>query len=420
MEERATATLLPKDFFYFKEMGLASQSKLSQQAGNGGASAQNSYGTPYASLQGYSPPPGPPPSAGNNYGNPVTYVPPTGLPFNSISGNVPELENYITNSQVNSTPQVQYQPPPGPPGGQPYNFQGNANNYVQPQGTYGIPIPQTQSFNFQEILDNVIRSKNLSKFYPNSQSYQTILNKLYNINFARLSTEWRLNPQICSKLAALSLYDIIVLCDDSGSMAFEEQGSRIDDLKMILERIAQIATLFDDDGILIRFMNSNLEGNGITNQNQVNQLMQGIQFNGLTPIGTELERKILQPFFVNAIERRQFNKPLLVFVITDGEPAGESRDKVYEVISNAVRIAFQSGYGAGLAIQFAQVGKDQGAQRFLAALDNNSVIKDVVDTTSYYELEADEIMKKGGVLTPELWLVKLMLGAIDPFFDSRD
>lgn len=43
--------------------------------------------------------------------------------------------------------------------------------------------------------------------------------------------------------------------DDSGSMVFEERGERIDDLKLILGRVAEVATLFDDDGILVRFMN---------------------------------------------------------------------------------------------------------------------------------------------------------------------
>lgn len=43
--------------------------------------------------------------------------------------------------------------------------------------------------------------------------------------------------------------------DDSGSMAFEDGGDRIDDLKGILSRVAEVATLFDDDGIQVRFIN---------------------------------------------------------------------------------------------------------------------------------------------------------------------
>ena len=66
------------------------------------------------------------------------------------------------------------------------------------------------------------------------------------------------------------------------------------------------------------------------------------------------------------------------------------------------------------------MGKDQEAQAFLGKLDNDPVIGAMVDATSYYELEAEEYAKKGVVLTPDLWLVKLMVGAVDPTYDEQD
>jgi hypothetical protein len=56
----------------------------------------------------------------------------------------------------------------------------------------------------------------------------------------------------CVKLA---LFDIILYIDDSGSMRFEENGERINDLKVILGRIAFAASLFDHDGISVRVSN---------------------------------------------------------------------------------------------------------------------------------------------------------------------
>lgn len=53
----------------------------------------------------------------------------------------------------------------------------------------------------------------------------------------------------CVKLA---LFDVILYLDDSGSMRFEEGGSRIDDLKLILGRVAFATSLFDHDGISVR------------------------------------------------------------------------------------------------------------------------------------------------------------------------
>ena len=62
----------------------------------------------------------------------------------------------------------------------------------------------------------------------------------------------------------------------------------------------------------------------------------------------------------------------------------------------------------------------------------------LVDAVSNYELEADEMMRKGVELTPELWLVKvrrystcatgpiliddlqLLMGGIDSSYDEKD
>lgn len=41
--------------------------------------------------------------------------------------------------------------------------------------------------------------------------------------------------------------------------AFEEGGTRIDDAKLIVSRVAQACSAFDDDGIQVRFMNSRTE-----------------------------------------------------------------------------------------------------------------------------------------------------------------
>ena len=73
-------------------------------------------------------------------------------------------------------------------------------------------------------------------------------------------------------------------------MAFEEGGERIDDLKVILSRVAFAASLFDDDGVQVRFINSAEQGNGIRNEQQVNDMVARVKFSGLTRIGSQLER----------------------------------------------------------------------------------------------------------------------------------
>ena len=63
-----------------------------------------------------------------------------------------------------------------------------------------------------------------------------------------LSQRWNMPLELAHDLATLALYDIVIFADDSGSMIFEEGGERINDLKLILGRVAEVATLFDEDG----------------------------------------------------------------------------------------------------------------------------------------------------------------------------
>lgn len=38
--------------------------------------------------------------------------------------------------------------------------------------------------------------------------------------------------EVALDLVKIALFDVVILCDDSGSMAFEQNGERIDDLKL--------------------------------------------------------------------------------------------------------------------------------------------------------------------------------------------
>ena len=71
-------------------------------------------------------------------------------------------------------------------------------------------------------------------------------------------------------------------------------------------------------------------------------------------MGTNLDRKVLQPLVVNPARSSQLRKPVLVICITDGEPTGESKDTVRSVITNAKRFLQNGPLGPGsVAFQFA-------------------------------------------------------------------
>lgn len=97
-----------------------------------------------------------------------------------------------------------------------------------------------------------------------------------------------------------------------------------------------------------------------------------VQFTGMTPLGTSLNQKVIQPFLMGGIQNRNISKPILVIIITDGEPTGEPKATVAQVIKNAKNISMNSPFGPGaIAFEFAQVGKDQAAQAYLAQLDKD-------------------------------------------------
>ncbi len=206
-------------------------------------------------------------------------------------------------------------------------------------------------------------------------------------------------------------------------MQFEEGGERIKDLRLILERVASVATIFDDDGISLRFMNANYDPRSLENirsEQQIDQLMRNVQFKGLTPMGTELRNKVIDGILIPKVRGGQYRKPTLVIMITDGQPAGEPQNAVFDAIKYAsAEVSRQFGPG-GVAFQVAQVGNDLKAREFLGKLDEDPVVGRLVDCTSNYENESEEMQRQGVNLTPELWLVKLLLGAIDSTYDRKD
>lgn len=170
-------------------------------------------------------------------------------------------------------------------------------------------------------------------------------------------------------------------------MSFEENGERIKDLQLILQRVAFASTLFDEDGIDVRFMNEESIPDhalsGLRTEQQIEQLLANKRYKGLTPFGTKLRQKIIDPILIPKLRSGQMQKPLLIISITDGQPAGEDQNALVEAVRYAVGNASQSQYGKGaVAFQFAQVGNDQAATAFLAKLDNDPMVGEEVDCTS--------------------------------------
>ena len=185
-----------------------------------------------------------------------------------------------------------------------------------------------------------------------------------------------------------------MILDNSGSMQFHNQDDqRIDDLRVVFTRTVSVATMFDDDGISIRFMNdfgpyAELREDRyaaldkITTEQRANDLISTTDFSGATPMGENLREKILLPFIGKA-RSGSLEKPILVITITDGRPTDHPQNDIRAVIKSATEELARLQYSPGvLALQFAQVGLDSGAMEFLAQLDNDPQVGSLIDCTS--------------------------------------
>ncbi|KAI8918813.1 hypothetical protein BC831DRAFT_482259 [Entophlyctis helioformis] len=270
---------------------------------------------------------------------------------------------------------------------------------------------------------NTVASKQLGAFY-NDARLAPIISRLTSVNFAEIAHKWRLYSDIVYDLAPLALYDVIFFIDDSGSILFDEGGERWDDLVFILSNAADVVTRFDDDGVQLTFLKHDREAYHVKTTEQVQSFLQKVSFTGQTPLGTKFSERVLGPRVVQPALEGRLAKPVLAIIITDGEPTGEAKATLANAIKSAQTALMGTPYGAGvLSIQIGQVGSDKAAQAFLQTIDRDPAFGGMVDCTSNYEMEAEEWRQQSGgaiELTPEMWLLKLCVGAIDPSYDSRD
>lgn len=88
-----------------------------------------------------------------------------------------------------------------------------------------------------------------------------------------------------------------------------------------LAKVAYAATLFDDDGIEVRFLNAPIDGNRINSDDAAVDLLNRIIYDGPCALGSALDYKVLQPMVLGPVRNRALHKPKLIIVITGGTGA---------------------------------------------------------------------------------------------------
>ncbi|CRG87127.1 Ankyrin repeat domain-containing protein 17 [Talaromyces islandicus] len=272
-----------------------------------------------------------------------------------------------------------------------------------------INHPKTEA-DFLKGVNNYVEEAGLEKFFsPDSRFLKTVAEKAAKL---KDDPRNRLEPDKIKDLTRVALYQPVLYCDDSGSM---QSGDRMKAQREIVKRIVNIATKLvpDDKGVHLRFINRSDSGLNDLREDAIEAKMQFLP-SGSTPIGTELEAKILKPFIYDVLNGdANLERPYLIMTITDGCPTEENTNRFETAVIECGNQLINKGYErTAVRFQISQIGFDQEADTFLRGLtDNKPALKQVLQVTAQkLDKEYEALQKNERQL--EEWLLKLLISPI--------
>mmetsp|Transcript_35634 Transcript_35634/g.65302 ORF Transcript_35634/g.65302 Transcript_35634/m.65302 type:complete len:285 (-) Transcript_35634:96-950(-) len=218
-------------------------------------------------------------------------------------------------------------------------------------------------------------------------------------------------------LVALEDYKIVMVCDDSGSMQRsavpasmrrlgEAQLTRWQELQSTASLIVDIACCFDKEGVDTYFLNRKKipKVTGPDDKRFVFAFRDPPQ--GSTPLTRVVNE---------AVNECAGERPVLMIVLTDGEPDGGARPFIRMVRD----VVSKSSTSAKVKFQIMACTPEEDEVEWLNRLDYE--LKEV-DVTDDYHTEKRQVIKAGKrpVFTRGDWCMKAMLGPISTKFDSWD
>lgn len=370
--------------------------------------------------------------------------------------------------------------------------QNQASQHTQNMETYGlvrpvvctIPKPEDKMTPLDnqiaqavaiKIWDAVVYNKlyyfftldvnNTSPFKTPQERLQDVVDKATMHDYQMLMELLKIpNIDQATDLCVLALFDVIVLVDDSSSMKttgnmnfngtmertvdYEADDlndvSRWDLVSSLVNLMSFVLTLFDDDGISVRFLNKDkrylpedVKVDGIKSSDSVKKLFTYVKPAGGTAIGQALTN-IYYEFLRDQLKNQTLSKPVLILTFTDGE----SSDNIITAVKNIRNITRQTKYNSrSVLFSFSQVGRDPASRKMLGILDtdDDTVNKttgkkcedgagDITDCTSAYPDEEKEYNERQKLIPLEercpysigFHNVKTLVGPIIEKYDISD
>lgn len=249
--------------------------------------------------------------------------------------------------------------------------------------------------------------------------------------FKHLVQKHEISERMAGKLRRLEEFDIVLICDDSGSMNqpcsqpssnhtsrepwFAPRQTRWDELRETIKVVVEIATTLDQDGVDLFFLNR-LPIRNVTQPEEIERAFQDTP-SGYTPLARVL-REVLNAKRGVLEGHREHRKKVLILIATDGEPTDErgnpDRTTVRHILQKE-RIPRGSVH-----VSFVACTDDSAVMDVLNEWDRSLHDLDVVDD---YHSERAEVLAAQGVAFPFSrgdWVCKILLGSVDPDIDNLD
>lgn len=225
-----------------------------------------------------------------------------------------------------------------------------------------------------------------------------------------LVEKYEIQPLFSEKLFILSNYDIVLLCDDSGSMNTPlddntGHSTRWEELKSVIKIVISIATIFDDDGIDIYFLNRQTQLN-VSSFEQVSTCLDEPPYGG-TPLTSKLSL-----IFDNY---KYSEKPVLVVIATDGVPTYNG----YIDLDSFERCVTHKNHEK-FYISFLACSDQDDEIAYLNDLDKNVPNVDTLD--DYVSERAEVLAAQGPKFSYKFseHICRLLLGPLCPELDALD
>lgn len=246
----------------------------------------------------------------------------------------------------------------------------------------------------------------------NSDSHPSFFS-LANDRIRAIAGRYEISDALAQHLNVLQQFELVVLCDDSGSMntpVSGTNGTRWDELRSIVQIIIEIGAVFDANGVDVYFLNRPPMRNVTDTRQVVESFTQRPA--GLTPLTAALRQ-----IFQSNASRPNGDKQLLVFVATDGAPTDPNGNADIRSLENLMRNErrAQTTY-----VTFLACTDDEESVSYLSQWDRTMPNVDVVDD---YKSEREEVRRTKGSNYPFSfgdYVVKALLGAVVPQIDAVD